>query len=66
MRRWRVGDEDDAANGLWTVSHAETVQDAVDEWYRLYGLGKDDPDIKLVVAEWKYSGLVGAFTLVAS
>jgi hypothetical protein len=53
MRRWRVGDEEDAANGLWTVIHAATAQEAVDEWYRLYDLGKDDPDIKLVVSEWR-------------
>ena len=53
MRRWRVGDEADAANGLWTVIHAETAQEAADEWYRLYDLGKDDPELKIIVSEWR-------------
>jgi hypothetical protein len=53
MRRWRVGDEADAANGLWTVIRADTAQAAVDEWYRLYGLDKDDPDLRLVISEWR-------------
>lgn len=53
-RRWKVGDEADAANGLWTIIDAETAQDAVDEWYRLYNLSKDDdPDLRLVIFEWR-------------
>jgi hypothetical protein len=51
-RRWKVGDEADAANGLWTIIHADTAQEAVDEWYRLYDMSKDDdPDLLLVVCE---------------
>lgn len=52
MRRWKVGDEEDAANGLWTVVHAETPQAAAKEWCRLYDLAEDDSDIRLVVSEW--------------
>lgn len=52
MQRWVVGNEGDPDNGLWTLIHAETAQQAVDEWWRIYELGDDDPDIKLVVSEW--------------
>lgn len=53
MRRWRVGDAEDAANGLWTVIRAETPQEAASEWYRLYDLCPDDPDVRLIVSEWR-------------